>query len=274
MNMSYPAIETQISSSVSGAGGGIGILNAEAYDDGSRHLHLRSANKRSGKLNQVMPFGLERVTEKTDGHEDEPERGGGRKRLVEQTMNAGDVGGEATKKARGRPKVDKKDGTAADRRRTQIRMAQRAYRHRKETTITSLEQQVQDLRGANEEMSKIFISLFDFAVGKGLLQREPDFGQQLQSATERFLSSTKTSAQEDGQDKQGDEGKRVESEPRRFMERSKLSFKRRQDEESCLAEPTNPWGGYTLLKDDTSEDDMTLDLQQSYEHRGRQSDLG
>ncbi|PBP26932.1 hypothetical protein BUE80_DR002177 [Diplocarpon rosae] len=252
--MSYPAIEPQISSSFPGAGNGLGILNAETYDDRSRHMNQRSAKKRNGMLNQVMPFGLEHVTEKTDGHEDGPERGGGGKRLVERTMNAGDVEEEAMKKARGRPKVDKKDGMAADRRRTQIRMAQRAYRHRKETRITSLEQQVQDLRETNEEMSKIFISLCDFAVGNGLLQREPDFGQQIQSATEKFLASTKASSQEDGQDEQGDEGKHVDSESRRFIERSKLSFRRRQDEEPLLTEPTNPWGGYILLKDDTSDD--------------------
>src|ERR1700710_134287 len=76
-------------------------------------------------------------------------------------------------------------------------MAQRAYRHRKETTISSLEKQVQELRGMNEEMSNIFISLYDFAIGKGLLQREPEFGQQLQSTTERFLALAKQSTSDE-----------------------------------------------------------------------------
>jgi hypothetical protein len=76
-------------------------------------------------------------------------------------------------------------------------MAQRAYRHRKETTISSLEKQVQELRGVNEEMSNIFLGLHDFAVGKGLLQREPEFGNRLRSTTARFLALAKSIAAED-----------------------------------------------------------------------------
>jgi hypothetical protein len=67
-------------------------------------------------------------------------------------------------------------------------MAQRLYRCRKEATISSLQMKVQDLRGINEEMSKIFINLYNFALSHGLLRREPEFGQQLQSATERFMA--------------------------------------------------------------------------------------
>lgn len=40
----------------------------------------------------------------------------------------------------------------------------------------------------------MFINLYEFAVGKGLLQREPEFGQHLISTTERFLSLAKTSS--------------------------------------------------------------------------------
>ena len=70
--------------------------------------------------------------------------------------------------------------------------------------ITSLEKQVQDLRGTNEEMSNIFISLYDYAISKGLLQREPEFGQQLQSTTERFLALAKSTANdEENHDEQG-----------------------------------------------------------------------
>src|SRR3984885_10670025 len=47
-----------------------------------------------------------------------------------------------SKKQRGRPRLDTQDETAADRRRTQIRLAQRAYRHRKETTISALKKRV------------------------------------------------------------------------------------------------------------------------------------
>ncbi len=95
-------------------------------------------------------------------------------------------------------------------------MAQRAYRHRKETTISSLEKQVQELRAANEEMSNIFISLHDYAVGRGLLQREPDFGIYLKSTTERFLALAKSvPSDENSKDEDGtsqDESKPSHSE--------------------------------------------------------------
>lgn len=42
----------------------------------------------------------------------------------------------------------------------------------------------------------MFMSLFDFALGKGLLQREPEFGQRLLTVTERY----KTLGKESGED--------------------------------------------------------------------------
>jgi len=152
-------------------------------------------------------------------------------------------------------------------------MAQRAYRHRKETTITSLEKQVQDLRGTNEEMSNIFISLYDFAVGKGLLQREPEFGQQLQSTTERFLALAKATVNEDShEDVHGEDGRQADSESGRRSRGSKASPKKRQNnlEEQHMEDPVNPWGGYTISKDDSQhDDDLAMAFpQHSYESRG------
>lgn len=151
-------------------------------------------------------------------------------------------------------------------------MAQRAYRHRKETTITSLEKQVQDLRGTNEEMSNIFISLYDFAVGKGLLQREPEFGQQLQSTTERFLALAKASANEDGHDETHGEDEKLPDPPsgRRTKGSKGSPTKRQVDVEAHIADPINPWGGYTMSKDDTPDDDLAMDFpHHNYESRGR-----
>jgi hypothetical protein len=71
-------------------------------------------------------------------------------------------------------------------------MAQRAYRHRKETTISSLEQQVNELRAANEQMSNICIGLYEDAAKRGLLKREPEFGNELKSTTEKFLALAKS----------------------------------------------------------------------------------
>lgn len=175
--------------------------------------------------------------------------------------------------------------TFVQRRRTQIRMAQRAYRHRKETTISSLEKQVQDLRGTNEEMSNIFISLYDFAVGKGLLQREPEFGQQLQSTTERFLALAKASANEDsnhdenhveenGNGKQNNVEIEADSgQSGRRTKGRKASPKKRQEATPPVSEPNNAWGGYSLSKEDSPIEEIPLDYQQGYGTRARQGDL-
>lgn len=91
------------------------------------------------------------------------------------------------------------------RRRTQIRLAQRAYRNRKENAIQTLEQKVQDLKDTNEEMSNVFMQLHDFAMATGALDRNPELGRQLRITTERFLALARK-ASEDGSTNKDDDG--------------------------------------------------------------------
>jgi hypothetical protein len=147
----------------------------------------------------------------------------------------------------------------SQRRRTQIRMAQRAYRHRKESTISTLEKKVQDLTGTNEEMSSIFISLYDFAASKGLLQREPEFGQQLQATTERFLALARASAEDGHDENHDDSGKSDDHETGRRSNRRKSSPKTSPGRTVSLPEPhasgaSQPYGGYVLAKDDENSE--------------------
>jgi hypothetical protein len=150
-------------------------------------------------------------------------------------------------------------------------MAQRAYRHRKETTITSLEKQVQDLRGTNEEMSNIFISLYDYAVSKGLLQREPEFGQQLQSTTERFLALAKSTVNdEENHDEHSKDGK-SEPETGRKSKKARRSPEKVQEPEPLSSQP---WGGYFAKSESPVEEIQPQYLeQQSYGQRNYQRDL-
>ncbi|KAI4617742.1 hypothetical protein J4E83_006074 [Alternaria metachromatica] len=109
--------------------------------------------------------------------------------------DSGDDGGAGGKKARGRPRVDTQDATAADvyqRRRTQIRLAQRAYRQRKETTIASLKSQSTQLHSIIEQMNKAFLKLNESTVKSGLLQLNPSLAQEFKLVTETFASLTKT----------------------------------------------------------------------------------
>jgi hypothetical protein len=71
---------------------------------------------------------------------------------------------------RGRPRVDKQDESAADRRRTQIRMAQRAYRQRKESTLEELRKRVSELTKTIEVMNTTFNTCSDRLYASNLTQ--------------------------------------------------------------------------------------------------------
>ncbi|CAK7263241.1 hypothetical protein SEPCBS57363_000452 [Sporothrix epigloea] len=120
--------------------------------------------------------------------------------------NDGDGPEGDKKRARGRPRIDVSDVTAADRRRTQIRLAQRAYRNRKENAIASLEKRVEALKEANEAMTNAFMALHDFAVERGLLDTHPGLAEQLRQTTEVFLEMARqSSADEEMDENENDE---------------------------------------------------------------------
>ncbi|KAK1993453.1 BZIP family transcription factor [Colletotrichum falcatum] len=157
----------------------LSILNAESYDDGMSGF----------RAPRSLPSGRPR---RATGNE--PVRP--KKRTKAQSSDAGELDDEDKKRSRGRPRLDTTDETAKDRRRTQIRLAQRAYRNRKETAIQSLEKKVDELRKTNEEMSKEFMRLYDFAVSKGMHESTPEFGLQLQATTEKFVALARRTSEE------------------------------------------------------------------------------
>ncbi|KAH9880732.1 hypothetical protein IAQ61_001026 [Plenodomus lingam] len=112
----------------------------------------------------------------------------------------------AGKKARGRPRVDTQDATAADRRRTQIRLAQRAYRQRKETTIASLKNQSSQLHSIIEQMNKTFGRLNEAVQASGLLQLTPELAREFKNASETFCGLVKTAneGENDGAEEHAD----------------------------------------------------------------------
>lgn len=105
-----------------------------------------------------------------------------------------------SKRQRGRPRVDTRDETAADRRRTQIRLAQRAYRQRKETTISALKKRVQDLERNIEQISSSFLSFNDQLLDSGLINNRHDLTRRLQVVTEQFVELSKLSTHESDQE--------------------------------------------------------------------------
>ena len=73
------------------------------------------------------------------------------------------------------------------RRRTQIRLAQRAYRQRKETTISGLKRRVSALESAVQSMNRNLLKFQDQAVASGLQQANPELAQQLQTAVDETV---------------------------------------------------------------------------------------
>lgn len=80
------------------------------------------------------------------------------------------------------------------RRRTQIRLAQRAYRQRKETTISALNKRVAALELTIENMNETFLDFNDKAIASGIGEWEPHLAKDLKSTMGRFIDYAKNIA--------------------------------------------------------------------------------
>ncbi|KAK1055892.1 hypothetical protein LTR74_015325 [Friedmanniomyces endolithicus] len=109
-----------------------------------------------------------------------------RKRTTRASHSSSD--GDEGDKKRGRPRVEKQDESAADRRRTQVRMAQRAYRQRKEGTLEELRKRVSELTDTLELMNKTFVELRDHLSGSA----DEDQLKQLRDTSCRFEALMET----------------------------------------------------------------------------------
>ncbi|BDD55497.1 hypothetical protein MPDQ_006066 [Monascus purpureus] len=99
---------------------------------------------------------------------------------------------------RGRPrKSTNGEQPPGERRRTQIRLAQRAYRSRQETTMLALRERVSELESTVERISESFLWLSNELMTSGVLTMYPDLAQKLHKATERCLSSAKQTGTEE-----------------------------------------------------------------------------
>ncbi|KAM0331273.1 hypothetical protein ACHAQA_002943 [Verticillium albo-atrum] len=185
----------------------LSILNAESYHDGT------ASSFRAPRSLPPRPTPTPTTPGAEEGrtrHRQRESRHHGTKRSTAQAGDALDDGDMPDKKKRGRPKLDTDDQTAQDRRRTQIRLAQRAYRNRKETAILTLEKQVEELKQNNEQMSNAFMRLYDYAVSHGMLESMPEFGRQLQATTETFVSLARRTSEDNA--RQAPPGAEPESE--------------------------------------------------------------
>jgi hypothetical protein len=111
MRPTYQGIGSQISQNYAQS---LGILNAESYDDGRTQQQSKEARlKQTALPDPLLQFGMMEAPEvRTDSDELDKASRRRKKHKIDQQVEDDDE--EARKKARGRPRVDTKDETAAD----------------------------------------------------------------------------------------------------------------------------------------------------------------
>ncbi|KAH6695576.1 hypothetical protein F5X68DRAFT_219951 [Plectosphaerella plurivora] len=159
------------------------ILNAESYNDGTssfRPPRSISDLKNTAPTRASLPSRRSKDTLKRTKDE-----------TVDQSPK--DAEEPPRKRGRGRPKLSNSEESPAERRRVQIRLAQRNYRSRKERNVVILEQKIKDLDRVAADMSQAFTQLHDFALARGMLESDPEFGRRLQATTQTFLTLARKS---------------------------------------------------------------------------------
>ncbi|KAJ6157600.1 hypothetical protein N7470_005192 [Penicillium chermesinum] len=96
------------------------------------------------------------------------------------------IASDDQKPKRGRPRGGKAD--IAEKRRQQLRLAQRAYRDRKENTINELQKRVEDLTGQIEQINQSFIDFSDLLLESNVLAEHPSLISSLGCLTRKCIS--------------------------------------------------------------------------------------
>ncbi|PKX92354.1 bZIP transcription factor [Aspergillus novofumigatus IBT 16806] len=93
---------------------------------------------------------------------------------------------------RGRPRIDRPGETAGERRKQQIRLAQRAYRFRKDLRITELDQEVAKLEQTILAIRDLYLSVHTSVVDSGIGMSHPFLAQSMQTNLQLLLSLTQS----------------------------------------------------------------------------------
>ncbi|KAF7589404.1 hypothetical protein BBP40_004307 [Aspergillus hancockii] len=99
--------------------------------------------------------------------------------------------GSQPSKKRGRPGMSDDPESSAEKRRVQIRLAQRAYRSRQKAHVSLLEARICELETAVDSMAKSFLSFNDKVMQSGILEHTPGFTKEFKQVSEEFLRLVK-----------------------------------------------------------------------------------
>ncbi|BCS25226.1 bZIP transcription factor [Aspergillus puulaauensis] len=96
--------------------------------------------------------------------------------------------GTSGSRKRGRPRRVIDDEQVPERRRKQVRVAQQAFRARKETTINNLQTRVHVLEAGIEELSQSFLLFSDILLQDGVIRNHPHLAPSLHKITKQYVS--------------------------------------------------------------------------------------
>ncbi|KAF7159172.1 hypothetical protein CNMCM6106_006305 [Aspergillus hiratsukae] len=107
---------------------------------------------------------------------------------------------EQSSKKRGRPPKVQDAETPAERRRAQVRLAQRAYRSRQEATLSQLKNRIAGMESVIETMTESFLAFSDKLMQSGVLNASPDIAQSLKEVTAKYVALSSQMTETDGDD--------------------------------------------------------------------------
>ncbi|GIK05182.1 hypothetical protein Aspvir_009285 [Aspergillus viridinutans] len=107
---------------------------------------------------------------------------------------------EQASKKRGRPQKVQDAQTPAERRRAQVRLAQRAYRSRQEATLSQLKNRITEMESVIDTMTEAFLAFSDSLMQSGVLNTSPVIAQSLQQVTAKYVALSSQITEKDGDD--------------------------------------------------------------------------
>ncbi|KAI1171009.1 hypothetical protein F4777DRAFT_82700 [Nemania sp. FL0916] len=167
---------------------------------------------------------------------------------------------EEVKRARGRPRLETSDNQdMKERRKEQIRKAQRAYRERKDDTIKGLEAKVDRYKANNNSVYNAFQSLVMEYVGKHI--RDPELGQRLRQFQAQLSLLPRPQETDPGSDKAASDGEDDVMQ----TDVSHVDIHCAQDEPASLGtqQPQPLFGGIFVTHELQEPHDISQDLVQS-----------
>ncbi|KAF9776893.1 hypothetical protein IL306_004863 [Fusarium sp. DS 682] len=130
------------------------------------------------------------------------------------SVSPSDAGDTAVGAKRGRRPLEVPEGgSVTNRRRMQNRIAQRAYRQRKESAIDILKQKVSELEKSKEDMGREFINFTSVILEQDNLKNNPQIIEHIKQATMSLLSCARDNENGEAEEQDGEQNEAIGGTP-------------------------------------------------------------